>query len=223
MKVRSALIVGSAPVEDRGEHYGRLIRNSELLIAADGGAVTCLRFGRVPDVCVGDFDSISTETLERVSALGGEIRRFPTAKDVSDLDLAVDVAREWPVRTVNVIAAFSGRLDHTLAALGTLARAADLQARADEGTWVGYALCAGTRDSLVLAESPGTVLSVIAVDDTATVSITGVRYPLDRGLLPALSSLGLSNVAAEPVQRLAISAGRVIVIVNKATEDVSLQ
>lgn len=223
MKARSALIVGSAPIEDRGEHYRRLIVDSEILIAADGGVDLCLRFGRVPDVCVGDFDSTSAETLARVSELGGEIRRFPTAKDLSDLDLAVDVARELLARTVTVIAAFSGRLDHTLAALGTLVRASDLCAVADEGDWVGYALSAASHHNLVLTEEPGTVLSVIAVDDDATVSVTGVAYPLHRGRLQALSSRGLSNVATEPIQRLTVSNGRVIVIVNRAIETVSLQ
>lgn len=223
MKARSALIVGSAPIEDRGEHYRRLIGDSEILIAADGGVDLCLRFGRVPDVCVGDFDSTSAETLARVSDLGGEIRRFPTVKDVSDLDLAVDVARERSVVTVMVIAAFSGRLDHTLAALGTLARAADLHAVADEGAWVAYAMCAELRGSLVLTEALGTVISVIALEDDATVSITGVAYPLDRGRLPALSSLGLSNVATEPVQRLTLHTGRAIVIVNQSTQSVPLQ
>ncbi|MDZ4178303.1 MAG: thiamine diphosphokinase [Coriobacteriia bacterium] len=216
MTVRRALIVGSAPVPERFEHYGELIGSSDILIAADGGAELCLHFGKVPDVCVGDFDSASPETLARISELGGEIRRFSAVKDVSDLDIAVGVARELVAGTITVIAAFSERLDHTLAALGTLARAADLHAVADEGVWVAHALCATSHAELVLAEAPGTVLSVIALGGDACVSIGGVAYPVDKAQLRALSSLGLSNVAVEPAQHLTVSAGQAIVIVNKA-------
>lgn len=218
MNFRQALIVGSAPVGHHFEHYAMLIRATDMLIAADGGVNLCLAAGRVPDVCVGDFDSTAPETLERAAALGAEIRRFPVSKDVSDLDLALDVAREAHVGRVSFIAAFSGRLDHTLAGLGTLLGAADLDATADEGDWMAFALDATSRCELDLAEQPGTVISVMAVGDGARVSIGGVAYPLaDHQLLP-LSSLGLSNVAVEPAQRVAVSAGRAIVIANRATE-----
>jgi thiamine pyrophosphokinase len=199
------------------QHYAALIREAELLIAADDGTSLCLRAGRAPHICVGDFDSTGADTLSKAAALGAEIVRYPAEKDESDLDLAVAVARERHVTSVVLTAAFSGRIDHTLAAIGTLVSAADLCAVADEPAWNAYALDATSRAQVELHAQPGTIISVFAVGD-ATVWIEGVIYPLAGVRLPALSSRGLSNVVADDVQRVRLVDGCAVVVVNRAAD-----
>lgn len=211
---RHALVVGSAPVPGAEAHYGPLIRASDLLIAADAGLEVCLEAVRVPDVCVGDFDSTSPAALERAASLGAEVRRYPAVKDESDLDLAVLAARQLGANRLTIVAAFTGRLDHTLAALGTLSRAADLEAVAKEPEWRAFALEAEQRPTLRLTEPLGTVLSLMAAMGPAEVSIGGVSYPLHHHDLAALSSLGLSNVASSAVQEVTVHRGACLVLVN---------
>lgn len=208
------LIVGSAPLAGAGQWYARRIGEADFLIAADGGLELCLDAGRVPDICVGDFDSVTPAAVERARALGSEIVRYPARKNESDLDLAVLLARSRGAGRLSLTAAFTLRLDHTLAALGTLLGAADLHAQALEPDWRGYALDAESNASLELQEPPGTVLSVMAPAGPVRVSIEGVEYPLDRAILPAVSSLGLSNVARDTAQRITLHDGRALVIVN---------
>lgn len=210
---RHVLVVGNAPLGSGVEHYVSLVRGAETLIAADGGLTLCLAAGRAPDVCVGDFDSVEPRELSRARELGSQVRTFPRVKDSSDLDLAVETAREYGDR-LTVTAAFSGRLDHTLASLGTLIRAADMQAVADEPEWKAYALDATHRAALTLEAKPGAVLSLMSVSGTATVSIDGVAYPLHRGALKPLSSLGLSNVASDERQEVVVHEGSVLLLVN---------
>ncbi len=214
----SALIVGAAPVASRAAHYRSVIRSAGLLIAADGGAGLCLEAGRIPELCVGDFDSVDPAILEAAAAAGSEIRRYPREKDESDLDLALQVARERGASRVTITAAFADRLDHTLAALGTLFAACDLAAVADEPDWRAYPLEVKDRPTLLLAEPQGTIISILAMSGTATVSIEGARYPLESRTLSPLSSLGLSNVAAGGEQKITLSAGRALVVVNRASE-----
>lgn len=168
----------------------------------------------MPDVLVGDLDSVSAEALGRARAEGVRVMTFPPEKDESDLDLALSVARSEGAERVTLTAAFSGRPDHTLAAFGTLLRASDLAGEAAEPSWRGYALDADARPGVDLREPPGAVLSVIAYSGVADVSITGVRYPLRRRLLEPLSSLGLSNVATGDRQHVEVHQGAVVVIVN---------
>jgi len=214
--LRHALVVGSAPAPDEEGWYAEAVLAADFLIAADGGLELCLAAGRVPDVCVGDFDSVSADALSRAQQLGARVRRYPTAKDESDLDLAVTVARQAGAERLTLTAAFTGRVDHTLASLGTLLRAADLHARAVEPEWRGYALDADSRSSIVLMEPPGIVFSVMAPAGVALVSISGVAYPLSRHELPAMSSLGLSNVATLERQEVTVHAGSALVIVNRS-------
>ncbi len=214
MTARSALIVGAAPVAGGEAHYARLVAEADLLIAADGGLLLCLEAGRVPDVCVGDFDSTPADALERARDLGADVRRFPPDKDVSDLDLAVAVARELGCAQVSLTAVFAGRLDHTLAALGTLAGAADLGALGDEPDWLARPLDARVADRCDLTEAAGTIVSIFAIGGPAVVSARGFAYPLESHTLEPLSAHGLSNVVTAGVQSVAAEAGTLLVVVN---------
>jgi thiamine pyrophosphokinase len=206
--------VGSAPLVGGEAHYSALIKAAAFVVAADGGLELCLAAGRAPEICVGDFDSVSIQALERAESLGVDLRRHPTSKDESDLDLAVRVARDVGAREVTFTAAFSGRLDHTLASIGTVLGASDLRATVDEPDWSGYVLDVAHRRELVLHAGKGTVLSVMAPAGEATVDLEGTAYQGRDIALDGLSSLGLSNVAILHEQRISITRGQVLVIVN---------
>jgi len=223
MKAASFLIVGSAPISSGAAHYGRLVTNAQRVIAADGGLLVCLEAGRLPELVVGDFDSTPPEALERAASLGADVRRFPARKDMSDLDLALGVARELGATGLTLTAAFSGRLDHTLAALGTLVSAADLEAVADEPDWTVHPLDATLRPRCELHEAPGTVVSVIAVGGVAVVNAEGMSYPMSATTLSPLSSHGLSNIAVAAVQRISVTQGSAVVVVNRTPGVLPLQ
>lgn len=211
---RRVLIVGAAPVPGAQEHYARVITAATHVIAADAGLVLCRAVGRLPDVCVGDFDSTPPDVLAEAEAAGARILSYPAEKDESDLDLALAAAREMGAREVRFTAAFAGRLDHTLAALGTVAAAADLGAVCEEPDFTAHVLSAVRRGRLRLTESPGTVISVLATGGNARLTTEGFAYSLDAAEVEPLSSLGLSNVAVEAVQTIEVLAGAVLVLVN---------
>lgn len=209
----AALIVGAAPIEGHEAFYAARIRAAGLVIAADGGCTLCRLSGRVPDVCIGDFDSVPEDDLAWAESNGARIARFPAAKDESDLDLAVREARSIGAGAIDLTAAFAGRLDHSLASLGTLLSAADLGARGLEWDVTLYPLDAGSRDSITLHEASGTLFSVYALPGAAVVSIVGARYELSSALIEPLSSLGLSNVAAGHAVNVTVERGSVLVLV----------
>lgn len=209
------LIVGAAPVPGEERVYRRIVNAAPRVIAADGGLMVCLDAGRVPEAVIGDFDSVGDDLLERAAAAGARILRYPVEKDESDLDLALAYARAEGSTEVRFTAAFSGRLDHTLAALGTLLRSADLDGRLEEPGLDGFVLDSNHRSSLVLDAVPGQVLSVFVLDDRTVLSLRGVRYPLDSRRLSTLSSLGLSNIAVDPEQEITVQHGAVIVIIAR--------
>jgi thiamine pyrophosphokinase len=208
------LIVGAAPEDGRRTHYASLIETADVVIAADRGLHLCLEAGRIPDVCVGDFDSVDEARLDEAGSAGARIVRYPAEKDASDLDLALEEARAIGAGRVTFTAAYSARIDHTLAALGTLLRSADLRGSADEPSISMYALEAGG-ERLSLEAQPGTTISVFALGGCATVTLEGVRYPLSGHVLDPLSSLGLSNVATAGEQVVTVLDGQILVTVSR--------
>ncbi|HZQ36803.1 MAG TPA: thiamine diphosphokinase, partial [Dehalococcoidia bacterium] len=90
---------------------------ADLVIAADSGARHLAALGRAADLLLGDFDSFDPAFAGEAA----EIVRFPTAKDQTDLHLAVREAVRRGATRVTLLAAMRGpRLDHGAANLQLL-------------------------------------------------------------------------------------------------------
>ncbi|MDR3685933.1 MAG: thiamine diphosphokinase [Coriobacteriia bacterium] len=188
-----ALLVAAAPVSGSVPLVAQLASGSDLVIAVDGGGGVCLDAGVTPDVVLGDFDSLPAEQLEWLRSQGTRVVEFSAKKDATDLELALTEARAAGATRVVVTCATAGRLDHTLAVMGALARSADLRPTIVEPQLAAWVLCTDARCELRLG-LPGTTLSLVALIGSAVVSATGVEWPLDRAMLSPLSGLGVSNV-----------------------------
>ncbi len=162
--LQEVLIVGAAPVTGADAFYRDLLVRSEFVIACDAAAEWCVSLGRVPEIAVGDFDSAAPDAPDRLLERGIDVRVFPAEKDQSDLDLALALARESDARRVVFTAAYSERLDHTLAALGTVSSAADLGARIQEPTFTGVLLSDRGARSVELDVVPGALVSVLPLE-----------------------------------------------------------
>ncbi|MBE0476255.1 MAG: thiamine diphosphokinase [Coriobacteriia bacterium] len=208
-----ALVVGAAPEPGREAFYSELLRDAERVVAADGGSALALALGRKPDVAVGDFDSSPPGTMEALSAAGVRVVGHPSVKDETDLDLAVSVARADGAAAVTLTAAFSARLDHTLAAFGTLLRASDLLADVQEPGFSAW-VAGGRRRVLSLTAPAGATVSVIAPGGASGVTLEGFAYALTDASLEPMSSLGVSNVTTGEPAIVRVRGGSVIVIAN---------
>ena len=212
------LLVAAAPVEGTCSLLPSLAADVDLVIAVDGGGRVCLEAGVMPDIVLGDFDSLSPDDLGRLSELGASIMRFPAEKDASDLELALLEARRAGAGSVVVTAAMSGRLDHTLVALGVLSGAADLKPHVVEPDLEAWVLSATGRSALQLAGT-GATFSVIPLGGPAVVSVTGAAWELSDHPLEPSASLGLSNrVSAQGQASVSVSSGIAVVIAPKSAD-----
>lgn len=95
----------------------------EYIIAADSGIDTLEHYTKLfpffkPNMIVGDFDSISNnDILEKYSNI---VKKFPTDKDYSDTELALQEAFEYAKKInkkpfVTLIGGDGGRIDHFIA------------------------------------------------------------------------------------------------------------
>jgi thiamine pyrophosphokinase len=107
------VFAGGDPVD--GSVAARLPDLGVTVVAADSGVERALALGRRVDLVVGDFDSADPAAVETAVAGGAELRRYPTDKDQSDLELALHAARAGGASRVIVVGGYGGRLDHFLA------------------------------------------------------------------------------------------------------------
>ena len=91
-------------------------------IGVDRGAYYLIEHGIIPDVIVGDFDSVSEEEYASISEVVPRVELFQAEKDDTDTDLALMRALDFEPSEVLLTGATGGRLDHHEAALRSVYR-----------------------------------------------------------------------------------------------------
>jgi thiamine pyrophosphokinase len=191
MTERRAVIFANGPLPDP-EVARRLLREDDFRIAADGGHRHALACGCVPDVLIGDLDSITEPERESLRRSGVRIQSFPAEKDENDLELAVAFAVREGFTCIRILAGLGGRTDQTLANLSLLADPAldACDVRIDDGR--EEAMRVGNKT--VVRGNPGDIVSLLPFGVAAQGVVTeGLKYPLcGEDLLPH-KSRGVSN------------------------------
>jgi len=190
---------------------GVVARAADLVIAADSGIGHALALGLTVDVVVGDLDSADPVHVETAAAAGTHVDRHPVDKDMTDLELALCLARDRGARSVTVIGAGGGRLDHLLANLLLVAHDefADLHVDAVAAD-ARVTVVRGTR---TLLGATGSVVTLLPVGGPASgVTTRGLRWTLtDDVLLPA-ATRGVSNEIATSPVTVTVTTGVVLAI-----------
>jgi len=177
----------------------------DLIIAADAGYRTCQALGIVPDLLLGDFDSMEAP------ADFPNIRRAPVEKDDTDTMLAVKEGLCRGCDRFHLYGGTGGRLDHTLANLQTLLYLRRHGARGylydgqftytaieNEGIWISR-------------EKEWALLSVFCLGpDAGGVQERGVQYPLTDATLSAGFPLGVSNHILDDTAYVSVARGALL-------------
>ena len=209
--MREDVVVVVAGGERLRPDVATLLQGEGRVLAADGGLERARALGLEPDAVVGDMDSVAPEALAEAELRGVRVVRHPTAKDATDLELALDEALALAPRQVVVIGDGGGRLDHLLSALLLLGspRYAAVQVDAQ----VGDALVQVVRGDRELEGAPGETISLLALHGRADgVTTEGLEYPLARETLEPGSSRGVSNVFIGRTARVRVGHGVVLVV-----------
>ena len=192
-----------------GTFYGLRERPvpGDLVIAADGGYRICQAEGILPDLLLGDFDSMEQPTDF------ANVLRAPVEKDDTDTMLAVKTGLERGCTEFFLYGGTGGkRLDHTIANLQTLLYLRRRGARGwlfdDDFIWTAI-----ENETLsVRREVEWGLFSAFCMGEPATgIDEEGVQYPLRDAALSAEFPLGVSNHFVEPTARITVRSGALVV------------
>ncbi|MBP1757307.1 MAG: thiamine pyrophosphokinase, partial [Firmicutes bacterium] len=87
---RIIIVLSGEVASDAG--FFSLLSPRNVLVCADGGARHLHRLNCLPDRLVGDLDSIDPADLAWIEKNQVPIQRFPSAKDQTDAELAIEIA-----------------------------------------------------------------------------------------------------------------------------------
>ena len=202
-----AVIICNGAIADYG-YIRAQINSSDIIICADGGYDHAVRMGIVPSAVVGDFDSISCMPDDNVACL-----RYPTRKDLTDTEIAINYARDKGFRDFLFLAATGSRLDHSLTNIFLLKSMLEHGEKAvlvDEHNKVMI-----TDSTLCLCEPIGSIVSLIPLSDCRGVTTENLEYPMNNAEMFMGKGLGVSNIMVECNAAVSVSEGTLLVIVAK--------
>jgi thiamine pyrophosphokinase len=196
------------------DQASRFTQDCNMIIAADGGARHCLAARIVPQVVIGDFDSLSPAELDELKMQGSKLIRFPARKDSTDLELALEYACDQGADQIIILGGLGLRWDQTLANILLLAGPSNKCAR--------LSLMDGNQEIMLIKESqkfeingqPGDTVSLIPIrGDAQGIITTGLDYPLIDEELKFGTTRGVSNVLLEQTGTVLLKHGLLICIV----------
>lgn len=124
-----ALIVSGG----RAPSKNLLLKNlmgSHLVIGADRGCETLLKYNVVPTYILGDFDSASKETIDKLEEMNICKFKYKREKDYTDTELAFNLALDKGATEIIMLGVTGTRYDHTLGNIGLLLKALELNIEA---------------------------------------------------------------------------------------------
>ena len=209
--VKKALVITGGFCDTEGLGW---LKESEYdwVIAADSGLRTAKKLGIVPDVIVGDFDSLGRVPGKGRGEGDAEIIRLPREKDVTDTMFACSCAEDRGCRDITVIGGTGGRADHTLSNIFLLEGLSRRSVKAricDGNNTIRYA-----ENEKVEILNEGGYFSVLALDEECRVTETGCRYPLRDHALLRSDPFAVSNEVRGEKATVTVE-GKAVIISSK--------
>jgi len=171
-----------------GEFSGRFMpAEYDYIIAADAGYAALMDSGIVPDMVVGDFDSLGEAPGHPC------VVRASADKDDTDMMMAVREGLAKGCGSFIIDGALGGRLDHTLANIQLLKMIASKGAG---GILLGRDICitAITNAKALFSPAVSGIISIFALSGIAEgVTLTGLKYCLSDATLTDIHPIGVSN------------------------------
>lgn len=208
--MRAAVFLNGSP--DPPGLLRKVAGRADLVVAADGGARHALEAGVVPDLIVGDMDSLGEELALEVERRGASLERHPTRKDKMDGHLAVLAARRMGADAVDLSCAGGGRVSALFAVPHVLLAAERTGLRATVVAGWGRAFVVEDGSRTVEGEPRDSVSVFPLSGPAAGVTLEGFAYPLQEARLEPGDTLGFHNELAGREARVSVRSGALLVI-----------
>lgn len=210
--MKTALIVGNGE-----ETAKRIIENIkyDYLICADGGLEKVSNYGIIPDIIIGDFDSVDGNVLKQYESKI-PVKKFPSEKDFTDMELAVELAISKGYKNIILTGASGSRLDHTLGNILLMEKYFK--------NGVSISIIDNNNEMKIISDNAelfieykeGYYISIIPITESIQgLCLEGFKYNLDNVDVKRGSTLCISNQIKDNKGKITLRKGRAIVIISK--------
>jgi len=211
------VIFSGGEVEDGG-FVREALGKSDLIIAADSGAEAAMRFGFIPNIVVGDFDSLLETFHEDLIKQEVECITASAEKDETDTQLAVNTAIQKGATKISILGGVIGnRLDHVVANIFLSGYKKEVAISFVNGNQQSF-IAEGPTET-VLSGRKGDLLSLIPISKKVEkITTEHLQYQLKNESLVFSVPRGISNVFVQNMVRVSFTRGTMLFVHTMLTE-----
>jgi thiamine pyrophosphokinase len=178
-----------------------------ILICADGGANAAKKINVLPDYIIGDFDSITKETLKYFTGKS-KIIKVKRQND-TDVEKCIKYALRQKLDDIVLTGVTGNRLDHTFCNLGIVLKfshLAEIKIISENSFLAPYS------GNVNIKTCSGETISLYGFNSKTKIISRGLYYPLKNISLPFGVKESTSNLAISEKVKLKISGGLIFIV-----------
>jgi len=194
--MKAAIILKDAYLKNFNNYY-------DLIIGADKGALHAIKNGIIPDISIGDFDSVNDLEFELIKNNSKRIIKLNPIKDKSDTSEAIDLVKNYD--EIHILGGIKGkRIEHLFSNIIDIINHDNVLIK-DEDSLIEV-----VKDNNYKVRYDYKFVSLYAISDSI-ISLTGFKYNLDNYNLKLFDSLCLSNeIINNP--KIELKKGKLLII-----------
>lgn len=187
-------------------------QEGDYVIAADAGYLKLREIEYVPDVILGDFDSLKDQGFDSSKISDSYVIRLPEEKNDTDMLAAIREGMAQGYDEFVILGATGGRIDHTIANMQCLLYLSR-QNRKCKIYGPGYEMQVITCESVTFPAQKDGLLAVFSVGDMAKgVTLKGLKYELEKATITNDFPIGVSNEFVGKEVSIEVEKGSLLVI-----------
>ena len=191
-------------------------RTWDYVVCADAGMKFCHEAGIMPNLILGDFDSVDGESYEYFQKVCLErMEWFPTHKDETDTELALLRAIDARADAITMIGATGTRLDHVMGNIQMLKLALDRKVSCQIVDAHNRIRMVDKFAELKKTDQFGKYVSLIPLYEAKGVILEGFKYPLNDDTLVFHESWGISNELEAEEGIISYREGKLLLIESR--------
>lgn len=205
--MKKCLIIGNGKAPEKRTILFLMKKGYDTIICADGGLHHAHTLKIIPHYIIGDFDSVDKILLEEYRSKSNiiQIKR----QDDTDIEKCLKIALKQKFTEAVLLSVTGDRLDHSFCNLGIALKFHDeINVRIISET----SLLSVYEKQISLNTKMGEYISLYAFDSKTKITSQGLKYPLNKTLLPFGVRESTSNVAVSGLVNLIIKNGKIFVI-----------
>lgn len=205
------VLVAGGELENK-ELFKKYIEKADFSVAVDSGAKVFFENKILPNLLVGDLDSIDKESLKYFKENNIKIDKYPCEKDLTDLEIGLNSLINNGCDKLYALGTIGSRIDHSVANIMILKKMYDLGYNC-------YMINDKNRVQYIEANKEVSIkkdyenISIIPLSEKGiNVTLIGFYYTITDYEMELGSTTGISNYLVKDFGTIKLNRGRALII-----------